>query len=68
MTKMQGQAVTIEKSFERYCRRYFHQGREDECFVCGLPKEDMIENELKLCGYFCIITSEEMSARALGTI
>lgn len=23
----------------------------------------MIENELKLCGYFCIITSEEMSAK-----
>lgn len=64
MMKMKGQPVIIEKSFEKYYHlEYFHQGQDDECFVCGLPKEEVIEQELKLCGYFCIITSEEMSAK-----
>lgn len=53
LEKMQGQPVTIEKSFENYFYlEYYHKGEEDECFVCGVPKEDAIERALKLCGYF----------------
>ena len=31
--------------------------------MCAIPKEDVIDRELELCGYFCILTSEEMSAK-----
>jgi len=62
--KQEGQPAAIEKSFEHYFHlEYFHQGEEDECFVCGLEKGPVIEVELKLCGYFCIVTSGEMTAQ-----
>lgn len=64
LEKMKGQQVTIDKSYERYYHlEYYHKGQEDECFVCGIEKEDMISRQLKLCGYFCILTSEEMAAK-----
>ena len=64
LKKMQGRPVTIEKSWAQYFHlEYYHPGEEDECFVCGVPKEDVMEKELKLCGYFCIITSEEMTCK-----
>jgi transposase len=42
---------------------YYHEGKEDQCFVCGIEKASVIEEELKMCGYFCIITSAEMTAK-----
>lgn len=36
---------------------------EDQCFVCAIEKCSVIEEELKMCGYFCIITSENMKAK-----
>lgn len=62
--KLEGKPVTIEKVYEKYFHiEYYHESKEDQCFVCAIPKENAIERELQLCGYFCILTSEEMSAR-----
>ena len=64
LRKAEGQAVVIDKTYEKYFSlEYYHEGKEDQCFVCGIEKSAVIEEELKLCGYFCIITSEEMSAK-----
>lgn len=64
LARYEGQPVTIEKSYEKYFHiEYYHEGEEDQCFVCGIPKESVIEKEIGLCGYFCILTSEEMSAK-----
>ncbi len=64
LKKQEGQAVIIDKSYEKYFSlEYYHEGQEDQCFVCGIEKTSVIEEELKLCGYFCIITSEEMTAK-----
>jgi len=64
LAKMKGQPVVIDKSFERYFHlEYYHEGQEDQCFVCGIEKQDAIARELKLCGYFCIVTSEQMTAK-----
>ncbi len=64
LKKYEGQPVVIEQSYERYFHlEYFHEGKEDQCFVCGIPKDTVIEKELGSCGYFCILTSEEMSAK-----
>ena len=64
LKKIEGQAVIVDKTYEKYFSlEYYHEGKEDQCFVCGMEKSSVIEEELKLCGYFCIITSEEMSAK-----
>ena len=64
LKKQEGQAVILDKSYEKYFDlEYYHEGLEDQCFVCGIEKASVIEAELKLCGYFSIITSEEMTAK-----
>lgn len=64
LKKLEGQSVIVDKSYEKYFSlEYYHEGKEDQCFVCGIEKNSVIESELKLCGYFCIITSAEMSAK-----
>ena len=64
LKKQEGQAVVIDKSYEKYFRlEYYHEGKEDQCFACGIEKASVIEEELKMCGYFCIITSAEMTAK-----
>lgn len=47
---------------------YFHKGKSDEKFMCGRERRDVINEEIRLCGYFVIITSEKMTAEeALDT-
>lgn len=56
--------MIIDKSYEKYFSlEYCHEAKEDQCFVCGIEKTSVIDAELELCGYFCIITSEKMSAK-----
>lgn len=40
---------------------YCTQG-DEKTFMFGREKQDVIDREIKLCGYFIIITSEKMSA------
>ena len=62
--KLEGQPVVLDKSYEKYFSlEYYHEGQEDQCFVCAIEKSSVIEEELKMCGYFCIITSENMNAK-----
>lgn len=64
LKKYEGQQVVIDKSYEKYFSlEYYHEGKEDQCFVCGIEKSSVIDAELELCGYFCVITSAEMSAK-----
>ena len=64
LKKQEGQPVVIDKSYEKYFSlEYYHEGKDDQCFVCGIEKASVIEEELKMCGYFCIITSAEMTAK-----
>ena len=47
---------------------YFHEGKEDEAFSCARERTEVIDQEIKLCGYFVIITSEKMSAEEALTL
>jgi hypothetical protein len=59
----EGKPVKIDKSFEQYFDLFYHnKGRKNEAFMFGKEKEDVVEREIRLCGYFAIITSEEMTA------
>ena len=41
---------------------YYNKGKKDKKFMYGRELHDVINEEIKLCGYFVIITSEEMTA------
>ena len=47
---------------------YFHEGKDDEVFNCARERMDVVDQEIKLCGYFVIITSEKMSAEEALTL
>lgn len=57
--KVKGKIVSFTPIHERYFDLNFDdQGR----FLCATQKNEMIEEDLKLCGYFAIATSEAMTA------
>lgn len=59
MDKHMGEAVSLGKTYDHYFKlAYDKQGR----LISYKENVEVIEHELKLCGYFCIITSDEMTA------
>ena len=42
---------------------YFHEGQEDQLLQLAMENSDAIEEEIRLCGYFCIVTSRKMTAK-----
>lgn len=55
--------VKISSSFEEYFELiYYHKGKPDQVLQLVREKKEAISRAIKLCGYFCIITSSEMSA------
>ena len=59
MDKQIGKEEKFGKTYQDYFHlHYDRKGR----FLGADERSDVIERELKLCGYFCIITSEKMTA------
>ena len=55
--------VGTDAQFGKTYTDYFHLHYDRKKIFRGADERaDVVERELKLCGYFCIITSEEMSA------
>ena len=64
LKSLQGQYKTIDSRFERYFELiYSDENTENQMFLIAKEKEDVVEREIRLCGYFCIITSEDMTAK-----
>ncbi len=69
LKKQEGKATTIEKDYEKYFDLiYYHQGKDDQIFMYGREINEVIEREIRLCGYFVIITSEAMTAKEALTL
>lgn len=52
-----------EQKFGKTYQEYFEFSyNKDGLLLCAKEKADVIQTELGLCGYFCIITSEKMTA------
>ena len=49
-------------AFCHYFDPIYHTQGDEKTFMFGREKQDVIDSEIKLCGYFIIITSEKMSA------
>lgn len=47
---------------------FWHEGKEDEKFMTASEKTDVINREIKLCGYFAIVTSQKMTAEEALTL
>ena len=52
---------TFGPSYEKYF--YLHYDTDGETFLFPEDNTRVVSDELKLCGYFCIVTSEKMSAK-----
>jgi len=63
LKKMEGKKWKMDKAYQKYfIPEYAYQGTDDECFACARERAKVIEKEMSLCGYFCIVTSEKMKA------
>jgi len=59
----EGSQLPHDSGFEKYFDLiYYHEGKADETFMYGRERYDVIDEEIRLCGYFLMITSEEMTA------
>ena len=64
LKRMEGKPYELDRAMLRYYRpEYYHEGKKDQCFITAYEREEVVEEELNLCGYFCIISSAEMTAR-----
>ena len=61
----EGRALSLGKPFHKYFDLiFFHEGQPDEKFMYGTERHAVIDEDISLCGYFVIITSEKMTAEA----
>ena len=56
---MRSKAEVLISYFDLIC---YNKGKKDEKFMYGRELRDVINEEIRLCGYFVIITSEKMTA------
>lgn len=62
MDKIKGKEISLSKAYEHYYELTYHTKNGKTKFYGYKEREDVIERELKLCGYFAIVTSKDMSA------
>ena len=59
-----GQNPIIKENYKQYFDLiYWHEGEKNQKLTAIMPKNKVIEEEIKTCGYFCIVTSSEMNAK-----
>ena len=62
--KHQGDNIELEPDVLKYFDPvYFHEGKEDQKLMSATERTAVINEEIKMCGYFVIITSEKMTAQ-----
>ena len=65
MAPYKGKVMSVPDSYHQYFEVFYDQ---DGTFLVLKEKEDVIERELKLCGYFVIVTSKKMTAEEAITL
>ena len=64
LSKLEGREVEVDAPFNRYFTcHYSGEKKGARKFLFAEEKRDVIKQELELCGYFCIISSEKMTAQ-----
>lgn len=63
LRKYEGTQYRPQGAFTKYFDIiYHHEGQPEEKFMYGRELHEVINEEIRLCGYFVIITSEKMTA------
>lgn len=58
-----GESIHPRGEYAKYFDLVFwHEGQEDEKFMTGIEKTDVINKDIQLCGYFVIVTAAKMTA------
>jgi len=64
LKKHEHTVFTVPANYEKYFDPiYYPDKKGNQVFVGATKKTDIINKELRLCGYFAIITSDNMSAK-----
>ena len=64
LAKTYGKVREMDPGYKHYFDPiYYHEGQEDQLLQIAREKEDVIQEEIRLCGYFCVITSKKMNAK-----
>lgn len=61
LKKQQGKIVEFSDAYQKYFDLIYYD--KDGVLMYAKEKTDVIERELKLCGYFVIVTSQKMTAK-----
>ncbi|MGE4585643.1 MAG: transposase [Sphaerochaeta sp.] len=61
LEKYRMRPVILPDAYEQYFELYYNE--QDNVLVHWKERADVIQQELSLCGYFAIVTSEKMSAQ-----
>lgn len=63
LKELMGEPIRPAGDYNKYFDLvYWHEGQPDEKFMSGIEINDVINREIKLCGYFVIVTSAKMTA------
>ena len=63
LKELMGEPIRPAGDYTKYFDLVFwHEGQPDEKFMSGIELNDVINREIKLCGYFVIVTSAKMTA------
>ena len=63
LKELMGEPIRPAGDYNKYFDLVFwHEGQPDEKFMSGIELNDVINREIKLCGYFVIVTSAKMTA------
>ena len=59
LKKIYGRVSDMPEEYQ-HCFKpvYYHEGKEDQLLQLAMERSEVIEEEIHLCGYFCIITSK----------
>lgn len=63
MDKYKGKEIDFGSPYEHYFELTYHEKDGVRKFYGYKEREDVIEKEMQLCGYFAIVTSKNMSAK-----
>lgn len=63
LRELMGDPIRPGGDYKKYFDLVFwHEGLEDEKFMSAIERADIVNREIRLCGYFVIVTSAKMTA------
>lgn len=62
LKQKEGTSYEVPQGCLKYVDPIYHKKDGGKIFVCARVRDDVVDEMVKLCGYFCIVTSDRMTA------